>query len=129
VNFTVFVEDLQLLWLQNGPLTDPETRADIIDLLAQKNASLMGRSQKADFERAVESRLSIVDARERVVYPEELRYMADSYCGSAGSKVLLTERQVPDGRSPFTYKFGYKKKPEVSVFLLQIWLLLISDKE
>jgi hypothetical protein len=77
-NVTVLAEDLQVLWLRNGPLTDQETRADIMDLIAEKNTGLMRKLQKADLERAVESRLSTVDAKNRVIYPEQLRHMADT---------------------------------------------------
>jgi hypothetical protein len=107
-------EDLHLLWTRSGPLSDPETRAELIDLLAEKNASLMGRAQKDDLERAIHSRISIADVKDRIIYPEELRYQADVYSGSAGSKVELADRKIPAGKLPFTYQFRYRKFPQVS---------------
>jgi hypothetical protein len=75
----------------------------------------MGRAQKEDLERAIELRMSIVDAKDRVIYPEELRYQADVYSGSPGKKVELRERKIPDGKLPFTYQFRYRKFPQVSL--------------
>jgi hypothetical protein len=85
-----------------------------MDLIAEKNAGLARKLQKADFERAVDSRLSTVDAKSRVIYPEELRHMADTYYGSAGHRVRLKERQIPDGQRPFNFQFRYRNKPQVS---------------
>jgi hypothetical protein len=83
----VIAEDRRKLWMRNGPLTDPETRADLVKLLKKKNTTLSANILDGDIDRVISSRISYSAAKDLVIYPEELRHKADTYVGSAGSSL------------------------------------------
>ena len=118
--------DCQQLWLRNGPLTDPDVRRDVVRLLCNNSAVFSRNLKEEDVEKAVTSRLNYANAKDHVIYPEQLQHMADVYAGSAGSKVRPADRTVHGAIRPFRSSIGYDNE-SVCLFLFYFLFVSFSD--
>jgi hypothetical protein len=105
--FAVVASDCQQLWQRNGPLTDPDVRLDLVRLLCKKSVVFSRNLKEEDVEKAIKNRITYANAKDHVIYPEEVQHMADVYAGSAGSKVRPADRKVHNEIRPFRSSIGY----------------------
>jgi hypothetical protein len=79
-------------------------------------------------EKAVNSRITYANAKEHVIYPEEVQHMADVYAGSAGSKVRPADRTVHGAIRPFRSSIGYNNESVCSfVTIVFIFVRLLQN--
>jgi hypothetical protein len=90
----------------------------MIRLLFKKNIALSRNLTEEDVERAIDQRLSNANAKDHVVYPEELQRLADAYVGSAGKSLRPADRTVHGGIVPFRTSIGYDNESVSSLLII-----------